>query len=1276
MRTLGAGSVVLGLLLWPLAAVAGPYAPAEHFQGDMADGEDDDPDRRAIVDDRGGQADGYTFDIEYEPADSNSENFCPHCRMTLLATDPGLDQEALRRIGVELTGAESFDELVDRIQEYAAMDPEDILATQAPDLTGPARDEYLAEITETLENLNEAVLELQRMAELREGTFDFASIPLTDLAEAIGIEVDSGFDASFDNITAPSSGIAVYALDEYVAELRGSGTLPDEAVDAIQASLDAIPYLTGLFELSGDDDTSLQPAVFHGVNTGLTVEQRTYAILNNNALLITYTVVNHTTRVFPLVELAMISDFEIPPASTDKSAEFDLASQAVWVYDELTTEDPVEHWWFGMAPTFMSSPPATSFVFANWHVDDALTLAQNNPSSRNNRLKFMLFHPDMSFDLDTATAKSEKEGAISLILPGPLVPGQRESAAFCYVGAVAGGSGAARTDAQALLEACKGFYHFLSPDCGNGDVEVGELCDPGPGAPAPPAGATCTADCKLQRCPNGRIEGTETCDDGNPFAGDGCGPGCQIERCGDGLPQPLEDCDDANLVNTDACLDDCSFARCGDGYLRVCTGPACAVCAGYEYCLSGAFTIDDTSALSGTSAFESMLGVEVQLVLAFDSLLEEPVDPPSVPWRNLHVVTGPVHVVMTGHATAEALAAEIDGTAWDIQLGHEADGTRSFSSTTMRRTGGSYGFSLDGTGVDFLYGRDRAPLLATAALDGPRVTLSRFTSGGMIPLSTGSGPADAAFGGAPGGAGLELCDDGNLSNEDGCTSACRPAECGDGYVQPTLGEECDSGGEVVDWCDATCRRAGAFCGNGTLDATAGEECDDGNTAAGDGCSPACLDECGDGVVQAGEECDDGRTGPDDGCTDECVAESCGDGVPQASEECDLGAANSDTGACTTACRNAVCGDGLVLAGTESCDGGGDSADCNADCTAAACGDGYLNLAAGEQCDDGNTAGFDGCSAACAEEFCGDRIPGPGEECDDGNGVDGDGCDSDCRLENAAACGNGTIDRGEQCDDGNATVGDGCSATCQLENPGACGNGRVDPGEGCDDGNAAGGDGCTSTCTPERCGDGIQSAGEGCDDGNTTPGDGCSASCDAERATCGNGVHEYGEQCDDGNAVDDDACSNACLVPPGSVDLRASCGNGSLDLGEQCDDGARDEGDGCDESCQLEAAVCGDLRPSWGEQCEDGNTAAGDGCGPTCLFEECGNGYLDPGEGCDDGNADDLDGCSAACVVVTRPAEPGARDGCSCGLAGGNAPAALLGLLAALGLLLARSRRRR
>ena len=139
-------------------------------------------------------------------------------------------------------------------------------------------------------------------------------------------------------------------------------------------------------------------------------------------------------------------------------------------------------------------------------------------------------------------------------------------------------------------------------------------------------------------------------------------------------------------------------------------------------------------------------------------------------------------------------------------------------------------------------------------------------------------------------------------------------------------------------------------------------------------------------------------------------------------------------------------------------------------------------------------GIGGCKITVVEGACGDGYLDPGEQCDDGNNVGGDGCSAGCRLE--AACGDGFLDPGEGCDDGNNRSGDGCSAACVIE--GFCGDGFLDPGEGCDDGNNRNGDGCSAGCMVEGfCGDGVLDPAEECDDGNTSNGDGCSASCTIE-----------------------------------------------------------------------------------------------------------------------------------------------------------------------------------
>jgi fibro-slime domain-containing protein len=246
-------------------------------------------------------------------------------------------------------------------------------------------------------------------------------------------------------------------------------------------------------------------------------------------------------------------------------------------------------------------------------------------------------------------------------------------------------------------------------------------------------------------------------------------------------------------------------------------------------------------------------------------------------------------------------------------------------------------------------------------------------------------------------------------------------------------------------------------------------------------------------------------------------------------------------------------------GTGGYDGGfgggfGGSIDAGGGDLPPSCGDLFSDP--GEECDDGNTLGGDGCSPACRIEAgaycppvgpcvfdqCGNGYVAPFEVCDDGNTVSGDGCSADCRqIEEGWSCpvpgsrcvplcGDGIIEGSEQCDDGNDVSGDGCSSVCLVEagatcplaghpcTRSVCGNGTVEAGEGCDEGAANGllygdGVGCTSSCVPEpACGNGA--AARACD------------------TSCGDGNLDDGEECDDGNGLDHDGCSADCRVESG------------------------------------------------------------------------------------------------------------------------------------------------
>jgi cysteine-rich repeat protein len=344
---------------------------------------------------------------------------------------------------------------------------------------------------------------------------------------------------------------------------------------------------------------------------------------------------------------------------------------------------------------------------------------------------------------------------------------------------------------------------------------------------------------------------------------------------------------------------------------------------------------------------------------------------------------------------------------------------------------------------------------------------------------------------------------------------------------------------------------------------------------------------------------------------------------------------------------------------------------------AKCGDHTVQGA--EDCDDGNTADGDGCSATCTVEsgwscdasschtVCGDKLIAGAEACDDGNTNAGDGCSATCTVESGfacsgapstcqALCGDKLIVGAETCDDGSTEAGDGCSATCAIESgwncsgtPSSChaicGDKLIVGIEACDDGALLQGDGCDTTCQVETgwrcdgvpsscetvCGDGFIAGAEACDDGTTSPGDGCSEDCQLEAGW-------------------------ECLGEP-SV-CNSICGDTLIVGLETCDDGPPGAGDGCDVSCHIEtgwdcvgspslcASVCGDKIIVGNETCDDGPTGSGDGCSGLCQVEPgwtctgvpsacqttCGDGYIAGTETCDDGYKDSGDGCSSECQV--------------------------------------------
>jgi cysteine-rich repeat protein len=595
----------------------------------------------------------------------------------------------------------------------------------------------------------------------------------------------------------------------------------------------------------------------------------------------------------------------------------------------------------------------------------------------------------------------------------------------------------------------------------------------------------------------------------------------------------------------------------------------------------------------------------------------------------------------------------------------------------------------------------------------------------------------------------EECDDWNDASGDGCSAKCLLELCGNSRLDQSttafgevLVETCDP--PEPGFCDERCLLIS--CGDGRL--AGDEECDDGNPAGGDGCDPACAIEfCGDGALNqlpGEEECEPAGEGA---CDDDCVTIACGNGALQGGEECDDGNGSAGDG-CDPECRIEACGNGQLDA-LEDCEppGGGD---CDEQCSArrVECGDGVVDDGVGEECDDGNLAHGDGCSPGCLLEQCGNgRIEPPfetceppgtsacgqrcrtalcgdgwvdaaaGEECEDGNVESGDGCGPSCRFER---CGNGVLEPGEHCEPPGTGA---CGRDCRIA--GWTGEVAVTPlPVGADDfsldstnvpgselGAGAGERGTRSFCVRTAPGaryewrvtaraeepalvrallgarffsrpdcEGAASSGVSTSyplaraDGSTLltlppplPIPGEEASFEAPAAASSlqlwvgveadapsrltlmqiELVHFGPERCGDGFPEGDEQCepsvTSAC---EGDCRLALECGDGIAAPGEcgggrcpgdcgaepaECGDGvviAPEEceppgADGCKASCTLERTLCGDGRVEADESCDPPDGAR---CDDECRTIQCGDGVVDAPEECDPPG----DGCSRNC----------------------------------------------
>lgn len=278
--------------------------------------------------------------------------------------------------------------------------------------------------------------------------------------------------------------------------------------------------------------------------------------------------------------------------------------------------------------------------------------------------------------------------------------------------------------------------------------------------------------------------------------------------------------------------------------------------------------------------------------------------------------------------------------------------------------------------------------------------------------------------------------------------------------------------------------------------------------------------------------------------------------------------------------------------------------------------------------------------ACEGVVCGNGLQTPPEQCDDGNIAGGDGCSAICTLE--ASCGNGAVELGETCDDGNTSNGDCCSSSCQYEAAtSTCG----DPSD-------------TECSNPDSC-DGAgaclandESSGASCGDAGTE----CIAqdTCNGSGSCIDNGFVAAGIDCgspSDTECTDRDTCDGAGACLANDAASGSACGDAGSDcvVQDTCDGSG-----GCSDNGYVSAGTgCGSASNT---DCTNPDTCDGTG---TCLANhesantactpdnnDCSRDVCDGGGACahpfkpDDSACDDDNICTQA-------------DACSNGVCGGN-----------------------
>ena len=291
--------------------------------------------------------------------------------------------------------------------------------------------------------------------------------------------------------------------------------------------------------------------------------------------------------------------------------------------------------------------------------------------------------------------------------------------------------------------------------CGDGIVQAGEQCDDGNVV----NGDGCSSTCQIQTgftcvgtpsvcyttCGDGIKAGAETCDDGNTANGDGCSSTCSTESgynctgspsvcaavCGDGIKTASESCDDGNTVNGDGCSSGCGVEA---GYSCVGSPSVCVIYIPNDDCTGAVTLTGSAGTVSGNTTNASISsgtpGCVADRDLWYKFTLASPVT---------------VQIYLNGVSMNDPYLGLFSGSCGSLALiSCDDDSGPGFNSLiTSSLAAGTYYIKVASFGSNH-YGSFNLTYNFTGEICG----------NGTIGLG-------------------EECDDGNLTDGDGCSSLCR-----------------------------------------------------------------------------------------------------------------------------------------------------------------------------------------------------------------------------------------------------------------------------------------------------------------------------------------------------------------------------------------------------------------------------------------------------------------------------------------------------------------------